>query len=134
MDIEAALRDGGMTPPDVAGLADGRRPAALLRMLVDLRRCVLLEGQLAGQRIVFHRDAVQWAHQRLGAAYPAPAQFTVSDARHAWDTSRKFAVPLLAHFDKLGYTRREGDLRTMALVAQPTESCSAQKVLREKFT
>jgi len=119
LDIEARLRDGGMSPPDVATLAEGRRPAALLRMLVELRRCVLLEGQLPGQRIAFHHDIVQWAQARLTEDYPRPARFTVSDARQAWRTSRKFAVPLLAHFDKLGYTQRKGDLRTLAAAVTP---------------
>jgi hypothetical protein len=73
----------------------------------------LLEGQLAGQRIAFHRDAVQSALERLHDAYPPPAQFTVSDARSLWNTSRKFAVPLLEHFDRRGHTSRKGDLRTV---------------------
>lgn len=117
-DIEARLREGGMAPPDVALLANGRRPAALLRMLAEQGRCVLLEGQLAGQRIAFHRDAVHWALHSLADAYPPPAQFTVSNARSLWNTSRKFAVPLLAHFDKLGRTLRNGDLRTAAPAAE----------------
>lgn len=133
MEIEARLRDGGVAPPDVAELAKGCRPAALLRMLVDLRRCVLLEGQVAGQRIAFHRDAVRWAREHLVAAYPPPAPFTVSDARQAWRTSRKFAVPLLAQFDKLGYTRREGDLRIMTPVAMAAD-LSSQEVKHEKLT
>jgi selenocysteine-specific elongation factor len=112
-DIEARLREGGMMPPDVAVLAVGRRPAALLRMLAGQGCCVLLEGQLAGQRIAFHRDAVQSALERLHDAYPPPAQFTVSDARSLWNTSRKFAVPLLEHFDRRGHTSRKGDLRTV---------------------
>jgi len=28
-------------------------------------------------------------------------------------------VPLLAHFDKLGYTQRKGDLRTLAAAVTP---------------
>jgi selenocysteine-specific elongation factor len=88
-------------------------------MLVDQGCCVLLEGQLAGQRIAFHRDAVQSALERLYDAYAPPAQFTVSDARSLWNTSRKFAVPLLAHLDRLGNTLRHGDLRTVAPGGRP---------------
>ncbi len=40
-----------------------------------------------------------------------PAGFTVSAAREALDTSRKWALPLLAHLDATGVTRRRGDLR-----------------------
>ncbi|MFL6717242.1 MAG: selenocysteine-specific translation elongation factor [Burkholderiaceae bacterium] len=126
LDIEASLRDGGMSPPDVGELVEGRRATALLRMLVDLRRCVLLEGQLPGQRIAFHRSAVQWAQERLAKAYPRPAQFTVSDARQAWCTSRKFAVPVLAHLDRIGYTQRKGDLRTLSPAAASASQFSSE--------
>jgi selenocysteine-specific elongation factor len=37
--------------------------------------------------------------------------FTVSEARQALGISRKYALPLLAHFDATGITRRRGDLR-----------------------
>lgn len=133
--IEERLRDGGVAPPDVAAVADGRRPAALLRMLVDQGRCLLLEGegQLAGLRIAFHRDAVEWALKRLDDAYAPPARFTVSDARVLWNTSRKFAVPLLAHFDKLGYTRRSGDFRKMDAICLSARQ-SSQTADYEKLT
>lgn len=133
LDIEARLRDGGMAPPDIATLADSPQLAALLRMLTDLRRCVLLEGQLPRQRIAFHSDAVQWAHERLIEAYPPPMRFTVSDARQAWRTSRKFAVPMLAHFDKLRYTVRSGDLRTVA-PGEPSIGIVPPKEKHEKLT
>jgi selenocysteine-specific elongation factor len=41
----------------------------------------------------------------------AAAGITVSAFREALGTSRKFAVPLLEHFDRTGVTRRDGDLR-----------------------
>jgi selenocysteine-specific elongation factor len=36
---------------------------------------------------------------------------TVSAFREALATSRKFALPLLEHFDRTGVTRRDGNLR-----------------------
>lgn len=41
----------------------------------------------------------------------APAGITVSAFRESLGTSRKFALPLLEHFDRTGVTRRDGDLR-----------------------
>ena len=41
----------------------------------------------------------------------APDGITVSAFREALGTSRKFALPLLEHFDRTGVTRRDGDLR-----------------------
>ncbi|MEJ7584854.1 MAG: selenocysteine-specific translation elongation factor [Acidimicrobiales bacterium] len=40
-----------------------------------------------------------------------PTGITVAQVRQALDTSRKWAVPLLAHLDASGITRRRGDLR-----------------------
>jgi selenocysteine-specific elongation factor len=41
----------------------------------------------------------------------APQGFTVSEARQALGVSRKYALPLLTHFDATGITRRHGDRR-----------------------
>ncbi|MGB7806349.1 MAG: selenocysteine-specific translation elongation factor [Actinomycetota bacterium] len=41
----------------------------------------------------------------------APDGITVSAFREALETSRKFALPLLEHFDRTGVTRRNGNLR-----------------------
>ncbi|RJE47366.1 MULTISPECIES: selenocysteine-specific translation elongation factor [unclassified Dehalobacter] len=38
-------------------------------------------------------------------------QITVSEARDCWQTSRKFAVPLLEYFDSTHVTERNGDIR-----------------------
>ena len=40
-----------------------------------------------------------------------PDGVTVAEVRDAWDTSRKFAIPLLSRLDSTGVTRRRGDLR-----------------------
>ena len=40
-----------------------------------------------------------------------PDGVTVSDVRTAWNTSRKYALPLLAHLDNTGVTRRRDDVR-----------------------
>jgi selenocysteine-specific elongation factor len=40
-----------------------------------------------------------------------PEGFTVSEARQALGVSRKYALPLLTHFDANGITRRHGDRR-----------------------
>lgn len=38
---------------------------------------------------------------------------TVADLKDAMSTSRKFAVPILEYFDKIGFTQREGDGRVL---------------------
>ena len=46
----------------------------------------------------------------------APDGFTVSEAREALGTSRKYALPLLGHLDTTGITRRHGDRRVAGSV------------------
>jgi selenocysteine-specific elongation factor len=40
-----------------------------------------------------------------------PQPFTLGEARQAWDTSRRVAVALLEHLDRLGITTRLRDDR-----------------------
>ena len=47
----------------------------------------------------------------LAVVRAAPDGITVSVFREALETSRKFALPLLEHFDRTGVTRRDGNLR-----------------------
>jgi selenocysteine-specific elongation factor len=63
--------------------------------------------QLAGN-VILRAGAPQRAVQTL-ARLPQP--FTLSEARRALDTSRRVAVPLLEHFDRVGVTRRLPDDR-----------------------
>ena len=60
----------------------------------------------------FAASAVDSAVERLRVLLrDNPGGFTVSDARQALGTSRKYALPLLAHLDARGMTRRQGDTR-----------------------
>jgi selenocysteine-specific elongation factor len=88
-------------PPDIE-----RSQGAPLR---ELERAGL--ARQAGE-LWFAASAVQAAadvlHRLLATE---PAGFTVSAAREALGTTRKYALPLLAYFDATGVTRRRGDLR-----------------------
>ncbi|MEQ6250886.1 SelB C-terminal domain-containing protein [Sulfitobacter sp. HNIBRBA3233] len=110
--IEAHLREGGMSPPDLGAL-DGQE-ADILDLLLRDGRVVRLENVGLGQWILFHRDALVAAAQELRQAFPPPAVFRTGAARAALSTTRKFIVPVLEHFDRTGITLREGDARRMA--------------------
>ena len=64
-----------------------------------------------------HRSADRDPLARHGVATPEgllrdqPDGVTVSEIRDAFDTTRKFALPLLARLDGTGVTRRRDDLR-----------------------
>ncbi|HAY66822.1 MAG TPA: selenocysteine-specific translation elongation factor [Acidimicrobiaceae bacterium] len=97
----AALDDAPFAPPG----AD-RYDRAEVRELVRRGLVVQTEG------LYFSAAAVEQAAQMLaGLLAASPDGVTVSDIRECWDTSRKFALPLLAHFDSTGVTRRRDDVR-----------------------
>jgi selenocysteine-specific elongation factor len=60
-------------------------------------------------------DAIYLSPEAVrGAVEPlrqSPQPFTMSDARQAWKTSRRVAIPLLQHLDSLGLTERLPDDR-----------------------
>lgn len=81
-------------------------PPAVVRDLV--RRGLVVEA--AG--LLFHPLAVDRAARTVAELLAKePAGVTVAAVREALGTSRKWAMPLLAHLDAAGVTRRRGDVR-----------------------
>jgi selenocysteine-specific elongation factor len=117
--IEAALKAGGLTPPDARSLAgEDAEGQTLLDLLVDSGRAVSLRNVALKQTLVFHPDSLDLGFQALRAAFPPPAEFTTGEARAALGVTRKFIVPILEYFDMRGLTRREGDVRQV-IVSPP---------------
>ena len=97
----AALDADPFAPP-----GPDRYDRAEVRELVRRGLVVQTEG------LYFSANAIERAAQLIaGLLAASPDGVTVSDIRDAWDTSRKFALPLLAHLDSTGVTRRRDDLR-----------------------
>jgi selenocysteine-specific elongation factor len=97
----AALVAAPFTPPEPEGVDRGE-----LRELV--RRGLVVERDGA----YFAAQAVEDACRLIAALLAAnPSGVTVSQVRTALGTTRKHALPLLAHLDATGVTRRRGDVR-----------------------
>lgn len=107
----ALLRDlaaNPFAPPELTELArthgvDHRELAALVQ-----RGDIVRSG-----RVTFARQTIELAEQRLRAAGLDERTFTAAEAKDAWDTTRKYAIPLLEHLDRTGVTRFDGQLRTL---------------------
>ena len=113
--MERELREGGLTPPDIAALVGATGDQRdLLDLLLETGRAVLLRNVALRQDLVFHAQALVQAVQALRKAFPPPIVFTTGEARASLETSRKFIVPLLEHLDSLGETVRRGDVRQLA--------------------
>jgi selenocysteine-specific elongation factor len=100
-DLIARLEADPFAPPDL----DDADPAEI-RELVR-RGALVQEGG-----VVFAASAIDEA-ARVVARLLAdqPDGITIAEARDAWCTTRKFAIPLITRLDETGVTRRRGDLR-----------------------
>jgi selenocysteine-specific elongation factor len=71
------------------------------------------EGHLARitDDIYLHADAEAEMRRRVTERLQAAPGLTVAEIRDLLGTTRKYAVPLCEYLDRVGVTRREGDLR-----------------------
>jgi selenocysteine-specific elongation factor len=109
--IEALFRDKLFSPPDAAEVARQTGIAAnklqkLLKLLQEHGRLVLVGGEL-----LFHRDAVDRARELLLAQFTKEGRLDSVQFKYLLDTTRKFALPILDHLDRIGLTRRVGNTR-----------------------
>lgn len=97
----ASLREAPFRPPPPIGLSRGR-----LRELVQSGLVV------EARSIHFAASAVVEATRRLEMLLLAsPDGITLAELRTGLETSRRYALALLEHFDTTGSTRRRGDVR-----------------------
>ncbi|MDQ2754652.1 MAG: SelB C-terminal domain-containing protein [Actinomycetota bacterium] len=98
-----ALAANPWSPPD---------PWACGADRVGLRRAVNRGAVVSCDGVYFAADAVEGAAAIIaGLLVRSPAGVTVGAVRDALGTTRKHVLPLLAHLDACGITRRRGDLR-----------------------
>jgi selenocysteine-specific elongation factor len=64
--------------------------------------------------LYLHPETLERIQQTLQAALENSVGLSTSELRQALDTTRKYAIPILEYFDKIGVTVRNGDLRTLA--------------------
>jgi selenocysteine-specific elongation factor len=111
--LTQALRDGGLTPPDVRQLetlvaADRRAILDVLGVLEQQRRVVRVAPDL-----FYDPAAVAEGTQRLAAYCAQHGEITAAAFRDLIGASRKFAIALLDWCDRTGVTLRIGDARRL---------------------
>jgi selenocysteine-specific elongation factor len=80
----------------------------VLRILIEQQRLVRVE-----QDLYFHTEAVSTARERLVAHIREHGGLESVKFKYLLDTTRKYAIPLLDYFDKIGVTRRVGYTRLL---------------------
>ncbi len=112
--LVADYRQAGLEAPSVAQLQQqATRSQAAVPQLVALAAA---NGQLVAITADFflHTDVDQAIRQQLAAALADGRGLTVSQIREILNTSRKYAVPYCEYLDRIGFTRRDGDVRFLA--------------------
>jgi selenocysteine-specific elongation factor len=117
--VVAAFREARFQPPEPASFApQAGGNAANLKDLFDV--CVA-EGYLVAiaDDIYLHSDIEAEMRKTVSERLAGGHKLPVSEIRDLLGTTRKYAVPLCEYLDRVGLTRREGDLRVLA---QPSGS------------
>jgi selenocysteine-specific elongation factor len=108
---EAFLRLLGKDPLAPPRLADAAREARLGHQ--EVQRLAQAGAIVTCGPVAFLPEAVADAVARLRHLQTEVGPFTAAQAKDAWGTTRKYAIPLLEHLDGTGVTRFDGQHRTL---------------------
>jgi len=111
--IEDQYIQGGFAPPEINDLIKKSKfePTEILSVynsMIDTNILVKIE-----EGIVFHRDYYVKAKEVLINNIKAKGKITLGEYRDLLNTTRKFALPILEHFDQTKVTRRIDDIRVL---------------------
>ncbi len=117
-EIDSLLRESLFSPPgaeDIARATGAEIPEVTraLRILVEQQRLVRVD-----QKLLFHAEAVAEARERLISHIKESGELESVKFKYLLDTTRKYAIPLLDYFDKIGVTRRVGYTRYLGKAAE----------------
>ena len=108
------FRAAGLATPSVAECQQkATKNQAAVPQLLSLAAA---NGELieVGQGYYLHREAEAAARNTISEKLRGGSGLTLSEIRELLGTTRKYAVPLCEHWDKVGFTTRQGDLRVLA--------------------
>lgn len=111
--VETMFKSHPFDPPAMQEVADKVRITQqqlqrAIRILSEQQRLVRVE-----QDLYFHAEAVAAAREKLVAYIKEKGGLESVQFKYVLDTSRKYAIPLLDYFDKIGVTRRMGYTRLL---------------------
>jgi selenocysteine-specific elongation factor len=112
--IVEATKAAAFQPPDPATFVP--KSGGNAASLKDIYEVAVAEGLLVRvtNEIYLHADVAADMHGRLKGKLASGAGATVAEIRDLLGTTRKYAVPLCEYLDRVGLTRRDGDLRYWA--------------------
>jgi selenocysteine-specific elongation factor len=114
----AAYQEARFQPPEVASFAGAAGGNA--SSLNDVCELCVAEGLLVrvADDLYLHSEVDAEMRRLVGERLVGGGSgMTVAEIRDLLGTTRKYAVPLCEYLDRIGLTRREGDLRVLAAPA-----------------
>ncbi|MCA9247778.1 MAG: selenocysteine-specific translation elongation factor [Planctomycetales bacterium] len=109
--LVARYRQAGLAVPMVSELVAEAKSHQ--KAIPGLLKLAASEGELVEitDQFFLHCETEAALRAKLIDRFVARQGATLSEIRETLATSRKYAVPLCEYFDRMGFTRREGDLR-----------------------
>jgi len=109
--IEAVFRQQLFAPPNMQELPEktGINQAALERLVHTLQEHQRLVS--VGEGCIFHCEAIEQARTLLVDHIQKEGRLESVQFKYLLNTTRKFALPLLDYFDRIGLLRRVGNTR-----------------------
>jgi selenocysteine-specific elongation factor len=109
--VESLFKDNAFSPPKLEQIveytkANPERIRKILKILLEHEQLIRVDKDL-----FFHREAVEQARQILTSYIEKEGGLESVKFKYLLDTTRKFAIPLLDYFDRIGVTRRSGYTR-----------------------
>jgi selenocysteine-specific elongation factor len=114
--LESTFREAAYQPPSADEALEAHKltqadDRELLQVLVDQQKLVRLKGDL-----FYHRDVFEAIERQLRTYLEEKGEITAGEFRDLMQISRKYAIPLLEHFDNQRLTMRIGDKRVLRRV------------------
>lgn len=111
--ILAVLDESGWAPPRVTELSSaiGGLEAEVIRLLEILS----YRGEVAllGDHIVFAQARVEETKEVVRRHFETADDLKPGDLKQLLGLTRKYAIPLMEHLDRIGFTRRDGNRRVL---------------------
>ena len=131
LELAQAIHAGGYSPPEVADLKASAGPRAavvpeLLTLLREEQHAVEISPDL-----YLDADIERDLRRRVAERLAAGATLTMSELRELLGTTRKYSVPIGEYLDRIGLTRRDGDVRRLNNAAPDTPA--SDHILRNKI-
>lgn len=113
-DLESKLQGAAFNPPD---LPEIHRSADLPEKDIQLIIAYLLDRERIVQidkDKILHAQVVEKGKSLIREFFSKRQSATVSELKDVLQTSRKWAIPILNYYDRIGLTMRRGDQRTLS--------------------